>query len=242
MDLYRFRQSASAFRFYALIVGLLIGMLFIGYQLATFQQAENRQQTAQLSGSLAHAQAENHRLNQALSQLDVDIAVQHSAQKIAEQSMLELLEENQALQQKIQLYQLVLGENEKAGPFAIHQLQLHRLPEQRHYLLDLLLLQGRALKSVINGTLNITIEGIVADQATTLALPTLFSGSVFIENTDESMRYRYQYFLEKQYVIQLPEGFVANSITISTDVYQWKRKIDSFTQTVLWADLIAPNT
>lgn len=242
MDLYQFRLNNSAFRFYALIVLVMLLMLYVGFELARYGIEQEQRETQVMSGTIAHAQAENLRLNQSLSQIGVELALQQSAQVLVEESYAELLTENQSLQQKIDLYELVLGEGEASGPFAIHSIRVMALPESQHFLLDMLLLQGRALKSLINGNLVITINGTQDDKSRTYALSDLFADSVFVANTDTSMRYRYQYFLEKQFVFALPEGFTPDSLEIKTDVYQWKRKRDSFTQAYKWSDLIAPNT
>jgi hypothetical protein len=242
VDLYQFRLNNSAFRFYTLIVLVMLLMLYVGYELANYGTEQEQRNTQVMSGTIAHAQAENLRLNQSLSQIAVELAMQQSAQTLVEESYAELIAENESLQQKIALYELVLGESEAAGPFAIHSVSVMALPESQHFLLDMLLLQGRALKSLINGNLVINIIGTQDEQARTYALSDLFADSVFVANTDTSMRYRYQYFLEKQFVFALPEGFTPNELEIKTDVYQWKRKRDSFTQQFTWSDLIAPNT
>ena len=217
-------------------------MLYVGYELANYGTEQEQRNTQVMSGTIAHAQAENLRLNQSLSQIAVELAMQQSAQTLVEESYAELIAENESLQQKIALYELVLGESEAAGPFAIHSVSVMALPESQHFLLDMLLLQGRALKSLINGNLVINIIGTQDEQARTYALSDLFADSVSVANTDTSMRYRYQYFLEKQFVFALPEGFTPTELEIKTDVYQWKRKRDSFTQQFTWSDLIAPNT
>jgi hypothetical protein len=242
VDLYQFRLNNSAFRFYTLIVLVMLLMLYVGYELANYGTEQEQRNTQVMSGTIAHAQAENLRLNQSLSQIAVELAMQQSAQTLVEESYAELIAENESLQQKIALYELVLGESEAAGPFAIHSVSVMALPESQHFLLDMLLLQGRALKSLINGNLVINIIGTQDEQARTYALSDLFADSVFVANTDTSMRYRYQYFLEKQFVFALPEGFTPTELEIKTDVYQWKRKRDSFTQQFTWSDLIAPNT
>jgi hypothetical protein len=242
VDLYQFRLNNSAFRFYTLIVLVMLLMLYVGYELANYGTKQEQRNTQVMSGTIAHAQAENLRLNQSLSQIAVELAMQQSAQTLVEESYAELIAENESLQQKIALYELVLGESEAAGPFAIHSVSVMALPESQHFLLDMLLLQGRALKSLINGNLVINIIGTQDEQARTYALSDLFADSVFVANTDTSMRYRYQYFLEKQFVFALPEGFTPTELEIKTDVYQWKRKRDSFTQQFTWSDLIAPNT
>ena len=242
MDLYQFRLNNSAFRFYTLIVFFMFLMLYVGYELANYSIEQEQRNTQVMSGTIAHAQAENQRLNQSLSQIAVELALQQSAQTLVEESYAELIAENQSLQQKIALYELVLGESEAAGPFAIHSISVMALPESQHFLLDMLLLQGRALKSLINGNLVINLIGTQDEQPRTYALEDLLANSVFIENTDTSMRYRYQYFLEKQFVFALPDGFIPQQLEINTDVYQWKRKRDSFTQQFTWSELIAPNT
>ena len=242
MNLYQFRLNSSAFRFYTLIVLFMLLMLYVGYMLAAYTSQQDQRNTQVMSGTIAHAQEENLRLNQSLSQIAVELALHQSAQSLAEESYAELIAENQSLQQKIALYELVLGETEAAGPLAIHSINIMSLPKSQHFLLDMLLLQGRALKSLINGHLVITILGTQDGQEQRYSLADLFADSAFVSNTDTSMRYRYQYFLEKQFVFALPQGFTPAELEVKTDVYQWKRKRDSFTQRFTWSDLIAPNT
>ena len=242
MDLFQFRQNNSAFRFYAVIVMVMLFMMFIGYRLALINTEHSLKEQQMKTGSIAHAQAENTRLVQELSQRQVELAMIKSAQQLLQEDVAKALNEKKALQQQIDLYQAVLGESQGTGPFAIHHAHIMPLPEANHYVLDMLLLQGRALKALINGNLKITLTGMQAEQTKTLNLTKLLTQSDTITQSDTSMRYRYQYFLERQYVFVLPEGFAPTSMSVATDVFQWKRKIDSFTQTFVWDDLITPNT
>ncbi|CAI8218097.1 MAG: Uncharacterised protein [Glaciecola sp. HTCC2999] len=242
MDLLQFRQNSSAFRFYAVIVMVMLFMMFIGYRLALTHTQQSIKENQIKTGSIVHAQAENTRLVQELSQLNVQLAMITTAHELLQEDFSKILNEQKALVQQINLYQAVLGESNGTGPFAIHHAHIMALPEADHYILDLLLLQGRALKALINGNLTIEITGMQAGNLTTLNVAELMTLSEAITQSDTSMRYRYQYFLERQYVFYLPEGFTPESLSISTEVFQWKRKIDSFTRTFSWSDLIAPNT
>ena len=104
MDLYQFRLNNSAFRFYTVIVLVMFLMLYVGYELANYRIEQEQRNTRVMTGTIAHAQAENQRLNQSLSQIAVELALQQSAQTLLEESYAELIAENQSLQQKIALY------------------------------------------------------------------------------------------------------------------------------------------
>lgn len=242
MDLFRLKQNGRAFRFYAVIITVMLLMMFIGYRLALMNTEQSIKAYQIKTGTIAHAQAENIRLVQELSQLQIQLEMSKSVQQLIQQDITDARSENKTLQQKIDLYQAVLGESNNTGPFAIHHAHIMALPTPNQYVLDILLLQGRALKALINGDLTIKLTGMQNDKATSLSLAQLLTDSDIIPNSDTSMRYRYQYFLERQYVFALPKGFTPETMVVSTEVFQWKRKLNNFTQTFVWEDLITPNT
>ena len=222
---------------YVFIAGVF---LFLGYSGAHFESASLRATVSQQQGSLGHALAENVTLKERQAALEVQLSILEQRQNDA---MLQaLLEEQRVLKQQIELYQQVLNVEEAKRYLNIHTVSIKPLSEPRTYHLSLLLLQGRAIKSVITGDLDIEIEGTKDAKYAVYSLTDLLSNSIDIAEDNSPMSYRYQYFLDVAYTVRLPEGFEPQRLTIVSDVYQWKIKRERVEKAYLWREILDENT
>jgi hypothetical protein len=217
-----------------MVVGALLGFLYAGHFVT-----DQRNVISQMKGSLVHAQRENERLLTMLSEQKVALAMHEANEAITLEQMQQMVSERQMLQQQISQYQQVLNSGEKDGYLAIQKASVTSLSEDNVVLLTLLLVQGRAIKSTIYGQLDMTLEGIKAGKTVEYDLADLLTtSSVFVED-NSSLSYKYQYFLERFYVLAIPEGFTPIKLSISSNVMQWKRKRETFNQTYAWQDLVS---
>ena len=214
--------------------------LFLGYTVADFEAASLRATVSQKQGTLSHALAENSTLKERIAALEVQLSIlKHNPNEAVIQ---QLLAEQQTLKQQLELYQQVLNVDEAKRYLNIHTVSIKPVTELNTYSLSLLLLQGRAIKSVINGDLNIVLEGVNAGEPQMHNLADLLSQSVDVATDNSPLRFRYQYFLDLAYTFSLPDGFEPQKLTITSDVYQWKTKRESVEKAYLWLEILDENT
>ena len=230
-------ETSNQWLSYFVIAGVF---LFLGYMAADFEASSLRATVSQQEGSLGHALAENSTLKEQKAALEVQLSI--LSEQLQNDSTVEaLLEEQRILKQQLKLYQQVLNVQGAKRYLNIHTVSIKPLSESNTFHLSLLLLQGRAIKSVITGDLEFEFEGTIAGNMAVFNLAELLYQSIDIAKENSAMSYRYQYFLDLAYTIRLPEGFEPKRLTIASDVYQWKTKRERVEKAYLWAEILDEN-
>lgn len=242
MDLVKWVNTRSELALYVMICGLVVlGGLF-GFLYAGHFVSDQSAEIKKLTGSLHHTQLENTRLNLLVSEQKVALALQEGSTEVLLENMTATLTEQRALKEKVTMYEQVMSKDTVDSYLTVQTIKVDALPEENKVLLTLLLVQGRALKSTIYGNLDLHITGFQGNKAKTYKVADLLSRSLGFVEKNSPLSYKYQYFIERFYVLAIPEGFTPETLTFNTNVMQWKRKRAVVSEQYVWSDILAAAT
>lgn len=239
MDIAKWVRTRSELALYVLLMSLVVCGGMLGFLYAGHFVNDQTAEINKLSGSLHHTQLENTRLNTLVSEQKVALAVQEGSTEVLMANMTDVLTEQRALKQKITMYEQVMNKDNKDSYLSVQTIKVDPLPEENKVLLTLLLVQGRALKSTIYGNLDLKISGLQGADEKTYKVRDLLSRSLGFIEKNSPLSYKYQYFIERFYVLDIPEGFTPQQVSLKTSVMQWKRKRATMSEQYLWSDILA---
>lgn len=239
MDIAKWVRTRSELALYILLMSLVFSGGILGFLYAGHFVNDQTAELKKLSGSLHHTQLENTRLNLLVSEQQVALAVQEGSTEVLMANMTDVLTEQRALKQKITMYEQVMNKDNKDSYLSVQTIKVDPLPEENKVLLTLLLVQGRALKSTIYGNLDLKISGLQGADEKTYKVNDLLSRSLGFIEKNSPLSYKYQYFIERFYVLDIPEGFTPQKVSLKTSVMQWKRKRATVFEQYLWSDILA---
>jgi cell division protein FtsB len=199
----------------------LLVMALFGYLLANAENAVYRQEIASLKKTIAGLNTENHLLTQKVHQTEASQMVCESERNLQQTSLQTTRNELKQCEQDIGFYQHVLAPelgDGMLGAYAVSVLDLNNTNTLR---LSMVLLQPRAVKRVISGTLKVTLSN--AGKTRTLNLG--------------EISYRFKYFQNALLEFDLPTDFTPDELRFSSDVIQYKRVREQYEQSFHWSDI-----
>lgn|GEM_PF-619403 len=238
MDIAKWVKIRSELALYAVIIGLVVSGGVLGFLYAGHFVNDQTAEIKNLSGSLHHTQLENTRLNLMVSEQKVALALLEGSTEELMENMTDILTEQRVLKQKITMYEQVMNKDNKDSYLSVQTIKVDPLPVDNKVLLTLLLVQGRALKSTIYGNLDLRIRGLEGTDVKTYNVSDLLSRSLDFIEKNSPLSYKYQYFIERFYVLDIPEGFIPQLVLLNTNVMQWKRKRATVSNQYLWSDIL----
>ena len=215
-------------KFYALVFAALAFAFYAGLRFSEFQYTRLEQRIELLSNSMQSLHRENNEIAAQLNVKQVELEIASITNEQLRQSMQESVTTENELRQQISFYQKVMAPEMSQDGFFIENIEINATPSENNFAMNMMLLQHQNIKSTITGTLRINLVGSEKGKPRTVSLNSLF------DNDQQQLRFSFKYFQIISTRFSLPADFVPEKITISTDVYKFKRKRGSYQRTFPW--------
>lgn len=171
--------------------------------------------------------AENESLKQELATLRQARAVDTVATKRLQSALADRDEQISGLRADLAFYSRLVGGAQRQG-LQLQAVHVERVAQAPHaWNLTLTLTQNSSQRNGIQGTVNVTIEGIRDHKVETLTWQQLTSAK-----DAEGLDFRFKYFQQLQSTMVLPKGFTPNRLQITVA----PKGAADFSKTVSWAD------
>ncbi|TPV56888.1 hypothetical protein FJ444_14115 [Aestuariibacter sp. GS-14] len=210
----------------------LVAMVVFGFVLANVDRVRLSEALASANNANTTLRAENAQLLTVQNQLRVELEL---AKLHAEQLKNELVIQQEqvfALQQDKAFYQHVIAPETSQDGFFIDGLELVASAGTNYFKGSMVLLQQRAVNAVVKGTLQLEITGSQDGRHTVLHS----SQDEFLPEGE--IPYGFKYFQAVTFYLQLPEGFVPETLRFTTSVFQYNRKRGDYERQYNWQDVL----
>ena len=138
-----------------------------------------------------------------------------------------------SLQADLEFYRRLGGANGAQAPLSVHSVEIQPVQSPRVYLITISLTQNLRWASVIAGQVELGVDGIrngVAEHLTNAQL---------LPESAEPLRFQFKHFELLESLITLPEGYVANRLTIRLKSDSLKMPVE---QSMEWLSLLNQTT
>jgi len=138
-----------------------------------------------------------------------------------------------SLQADLEFYRRLGGANGAQAPLSVHSVEIQPMQSPRVYLITISLTQNLRWASVIAGQVELGVDGIrngVAEHLTNAQL---------LPESAEPLRFQFKHFELLESLITLPEGYVANRLTIRLKSDSLKMPVE---QSMEWLSLLNQTT
>lgn len=175
---------------------------------------------AESNQALAEATASVDALARRQARLEQEVEVARSARAELLEALTEKQGELARAREDLNFYQRLVGQGGQREGLTVHSLLLVPTSSQRVFRFEVTLSQNLRRAGIISGNVDLTIEGIEADQPRRLR-----TGDVMAENqTDLSFRFKYFQLLDGS--IMLPEDFIPERIIVNINPDQLEKDSD----------------
>ena len=216
-----------------ILLGLsLIAMVVFGFVLANVDRSRLTDALASANNAVTTLRAENAQLKTSQNQLrvELELATMHAEQLKTE--LVSLQEKVFSLQQDKAFYQHVMAPETSQDGFFIDGLEITASAGNNYFKGSMVLLQQRAVNAVVKGTLQLEITGSLNGKHTVLQS----SKDAFLPEGD--IAFGFKYFQAVTFYLQLPDGFVPETLRFHTSVYQYNRKRGDYEREYNWQDVL----
>ena len=138
-----------------------------------------------------------------------------------------------SLQADLEFYRRLGGANGAQAPLSVHSVEIQPVQSPRVYLITISLTQNLRWAAVISGQIQLGVDGIrngVAEHLTNAQL---------LPESAEPLRFQFKHFELLESLITLPEGYVANRLTIRLKSDSLKMPVE---QSMEWLSLLNQTT
>lgn len=138
-----------------------------------------------------------------------------------------------SLQADLEFYRRLGGANGAQAPLSVHSVEIQPVQSPRVYLITISLTQNLRWASVIAGQVELGVDGIrngVAEHLTNAQL---------LPESAEPLSFQFKHFELLESLITLPEGYVANRLTIRLKSDSLKMPVE---QSMEWLSLLSQTT
>jgi len=138
-----------------------------------------------------------------------------------------------SLQADLEFYRRLGGANGAQAPLSVHSVEIQPMQSPRVYLITISLTQNLRWASVISGQVELSVDGIrngVAEHLTNAQL---------LPESAEPLSFQFKHFELLESLITLPEGYVANRLTIRLKSGSLKIPVE---QSMEWFSLVNQST
>ena len=138
-----------------------------------------------------------------------------------------------SLQADLEFYRRLGGANGAQAPLSVHSVEIQPVQSPRVYLITISLTQNLRWASVIAGQVELGVDGIrngVAEHLTNAQL---------LPESAEPLSFQFKHFELLESLITLPEGYVANRLTIRLKSDSLKMPVE---QSMEWLSLVNQST
>jgi len=258
----------GGFRFSVLAGVIILAMIALGFAMATHHYNSEQAQLSNVQATLSSLQNEHSALLLEKHQLETRLALAELAASDHQEQVAALHRQLAKTSSSVSFYRNVMAPESVQEGFVVDGLQIRQanaLPERQaapndiegseatanatttpgqpqditgqpqYYVMEFVLLQRLTRRAVIKGDLKICIKGSLANEPAQIC-----SGSETLL-PDGPVDYRFKFFQTVRVEFSLPEGFVAQQILFSSQVYQYTTKREDYRWQVDWQQVIANN-
>jgi hypothetical protein len=196
-------------------VGLIciVAMAFLSYELGRYQAGYSLLDVRRTNEA---RDAEIATRNGQIDDLERQIAILETAREIdretyaqVEANLNQLEAQLQAQQEELAFYQGIVSPDDGAAGLRVQTFEIESRRAERAFLLKLVLIQAIVHNQNVRGSVNLTVVGHSGGVRTTFDVLDLVVG-----DDSPSTRYSFRYFQALEYEIELPLGFVAESVEL----------------------------
>lgn len=228
MNLVEIKQQLGFVRYYLVILLVLAGTFYAGYEFANKYNHVLSAKVDLLEQSIENLIQENQNINSQLNVKKVELEVASIANEKAQESIHENRSIERELRQQISFYQKVMAPEMTQDGFVIESAEISSTSSNNNYAIRLMMLQHENIKAVIKGTLKVTVFGSLEGKPISYKINTLQ------DDQERKLDFSFKYFEVLEVRITLPEGFEPERLMISTDIYKYRRKRGSYQTEINW--------
>jgi len=228
LNLVEIKQQLGFVRYYLVILLVLAGTFYAGYEFANKHNHVLSAKVDLLEQSIENLIQENQNINSQLNVKKVELEVASIANEKAQESIHENRSIERELRQQISFYQKVMAPEMTQDGFVIESAEISSTSSNNNYAIRLMMLQHENIKAVIKGTLKVTVFGSLEGK------PISYNINTLQDDQERKLDFSFKYFEVLEVRITLPEGFEPERLMISTDIYKYRRKRGSYQTEINW--------
>lgn len=230
MKLSELRSQLGFVSYYLAVAFVLACVFYAGHEYADKNNHLLSAKIAMMQSSVNNLKLENQNLNSQLNVKKVELEVASIAHEQAQLSYKEFIRKDAELREQISFYQKVMAPELTQDGFVVESVEIFSTASTNNYAISVMMLQRENIKTIIKGTLDITLQG---SQNT---VPVKYDLKELLDDKSENMAFSFKYFQVLELRVTLPEGFIPEQIEIETEIYKYKRKRGSYAQTIPWKE------
>ncbi|APE06854.1 hypothetical protein BM528_14575 [Alteromonas sp. RW2A1] len=221
-------------KFSLLMAFLMLVMVAFGYQLARYMDEGDRLTVTAQKETIDILSTENNTLTTRVNQLDVELELTQLENESLTKTLVDIKQQLNEQQQLLTFYERVVAPEKSEKIFVAKDVELYAAGDNQ-YQLRMVLLQPSQQKSVINGSLKLSIAGTQEGESVTFSSG---DGSFVGEN----IKYRFRFFQAVNVTFTLPENFNPETIMLTTEVYRYKTSKGGYERSMRWDDVKVDGT
>jgi len=230
LKLSELRSQLGFVSYYLAVAFVLACVFYAGHEYADKNNHLLSAKIAMMQSSINNLKLENQSLNSQLNVKKVELEVASIAHEQAQLSYKEFIRKDAELREQISFYQKVMAPELTQDGFVVESVEIFSTASTNNYAISVMMLQRENIKTIIKGTLDITLQG---SQNTA---PVKYDLKELLDDKSENMAFSFKYFQVLELRVTLPEGFIPEQIEIETEIYKYKRKRGSYAQTIPWKE------
>jgi hypothetical protein len=214
----------------ALIAALVVAGAYLIFELGRYQAGysllDHDRDVKRLRKLVAAQKADLEDAERQIAILKTSREVDEETYAQVKASLSELETKLQAQEEELEFYRGIVSPSGGEGGLRVQNVQIRQGSTERHYILDLVLMQSIANSRRVEGAVRLTVAGAQGGQTAELDL-----ADVAVPRTPE-LSYRFRYFQSLQQELELPLGFEPATVQIeirpsspraepTTQVFQW---------------------
>jgi hypothetical protein len=222
------KQKLGSFRFYVLLLLLLCGATYGGFQWGNVNYQMQLQEIASLNQTLDNLDKENNELTKKLNILGVELEVGNVANLTAQNTILQHLQREVELRKEIGFYQKVMAPELRDQGFLIDAFNVEHTLSEEYYRFELVLMQQDAIKSVVKGNVVVIIQGSENGKPKQILL------SEVLDKEAAPLTFSFKYFQVVEGEFRLPADFKPEKVVVKAEIFQFKRKRGELERSFAW--------
>lgn len=222
------KKRLGAFRYYLVVIGLLLLSAWLGYQWAGIEQQRLQEEISRLNHSMNNLVTENNRLTRDINILGVDLEVSRLASEESRKQILQQMTAEKELRRELSFYQKVMAPELEQDGFIIDSFNLEPSASDGFFRYALILMQQDKHRTTVKGQVEITLIGSQNGKPTELELK-----DVLIENSD-ALSFSFRYFEVLKGEFMLPSGFAPEIILVESRLKDKKWGSDYLKRSFDW--------
>ena len=230
------RQRTPALQTALLIAGVLIGVfaLYVVYELGRYNAGYDRQAVAQLRTGfevqIEHLEKDNREMRTRLAELDTIRVGRGREQAEVARTMGDLQAQVAHQSQDLAFYRGVVAQGAASVGVKIEQLRITAGQRPASFVVHMSLVRSGRAETPATGSMQLSLDGTVAEGARTLDLATLTAGRL------RELRYNFRYLESFDQELTVPPSFKPERLNVEVS----SGRLAPLSQTFLWSVEASP--